>query len=212
MRPTNPECKARILASVVPLFAEKGYDHVTMREIAAKAGITPGSLYYHYSGKQELYLAAVKEAFSDRAQNVVESLSIDAPADERLRMLVHRFCEQLSRDRVFTRLIHREIIDGDDSRLALVVDTVFRDVFNEVVLLCRELAPSFDPFLLTISIISLTVYHYQIAGMRKFLPGSKPSHDSPDVVASHIDRLLKEGIGCRQNAFYNETLQGELSL
>jgi TetR/AcrR family transcriptional regulator len=195
MRPTNSECKSRILSDVIPLFAEKGYDQVTIREIATRAGITPGALYHHFSGKQELYLAAMKQAFADRARHVTESLSIDASPIERLRNLIYRFCVQLSRDTVFTRLIHREILEGDEERLRLVVDEVFRDVFSAVLLLCREMNTSFDPFLLVISIISLTVHHYQIARLRKFFPGSRPEHDDPQIVARHIVTLLLEGIG-----------------
>lgn len=209
MRPTKSECRDRILSDVIPLFAEKGYSRVTMREVAARAGITPGSLYHHFSGKQALYLAAMKQAFADRARNVTEALAGDAAPIERLHNLIFRFCRQLSRDPVFTRLIHREILDGDNKRLQVVVDTVFRDVFSGVIRLCREIAPTFDPFLLSMSIISLTVHHYQIAGLRKFLPGSRPEHDSPEIVASHIVRLLLEGIGPRRDA-RTETLQGDL--
>jgi len=190
MRPTNPECRFRILSDVIPLFAAKGYDQVTMREIAACAGITPGTLYHHFSGKQELYLAAMKQAFAGRARHVTESLSIEAPPIDRLRRLIYRLCVELSKDRVFTQLIHREIFNGDEKRLRLVVDEVFRDVFLSVLALCRQLTSGLDPFLLAISIISLTAYHYQIANIRKFLPGSRPEHDDPEVVAQHIVNIL----------------------
>jgi len=199
MRPTKSECKQRILSDVIPLFAEMGYGRVTMREIAAKARMTPGALYHHFSGKQDLYLAAMKQAFAGRARLVMKALSVDASPTERLRNLIYQLCTELSRDRVFTRLIHREILDGDQKRLRLVVDQVFRDVFSGIVVLCRELAPSFDPFLLGISIISLAVHYYQIAGMRKFLPGSWPEHDAPEIVAQHIVRLLLEGIGSQRD-------------
>jgi AcrR family transcriptional regulator len=211
MRPTKSECKQRILSDVIPLFAEKGYGGVTMRKIAAKARITPGALYHHFSGKQDLYLSAMKQAFAGRAQLIMNALSIDAPAMERLRSLIDQLCAELSRDRVFTRLIHREILDGDQKRLRVVVDQVFRDVFSGLVILCRELAPSFDPFLLGISIISLTVHYYHIAGLRELLPGSWPEHDDPETVARHILRLLFEGIGSRRVDVSVEIHKGELS-
>lgn len=195
MRPTKAECRQRILTDVIPLFAKKGYGGVTMREIAAKAKMTPGALYHHFSGKQDLYLSAMKKAYAGRARLIMEALSIDAPPMERLRSLISQLCTELSRDRAFTRLIHREILDGDKKRLRLVVDQVFRDIFSGLVVLCRELAPSFDPFLFGISIISLTVHHYQITDMRAFLPGSLPKHDDPEVVARHILRLLFESVG-----------------
>ncbi len=212
MRPTPSTCRNRILSKVIPLFAEKGYNRVTMREAAVEAGITAGSFYHHFPGKQALYLAAVKRAFAGRARDIRAALAGDAPPAERLRNLIHRFCLQLSRDPVFTRLIHREILDGDQGRLQLVVDAVFRDVFADVMGLCRELAPDFDPFLLCMSIVSLTVHHYQIAGMRKFLPGNRPEHDNPDIVAAHIVRLLIEGIGPRRDGAGTESFQGDLPL
>lgn len=211
MRPTKSECRDRILSDVIPLFAEKGYSRVTMREVAARAGITPGSLYHHFPGKQALYLAAIKQAFAGRAQEVTAALAGSAPPVERLYNLIYRFCMQLSRDPVFTRLIHREILDGDKKRLQLVADTVFRDVFAGVLRLCRELAPAFDPFLLSMSIISLTVYHYQIAGLREFLPGSRPEHGASETVAAHIVRLLLEGVGPREDATRTEMHKGDLS-
>ena len=211
MRPTKSECKQRILSEVISLFADMGYGGVTMRKIAAKAKVTPGALYHHFSGKQDLYLCAMKQAFAGRARLITNALSIDAPPAERLHSLIYQLCTELSRDRVFTRLIHREILDGDQKRLRLVVDHVFRDVFSGLVILCRELAPSFDPFLLGISIISLTVHHYQIAGLREFLPGSWPEHDDPETVARHILRLLFEGIGSRRDHVSVEMHKGELS-
>jgi AcrR family transcriptional regulator len=211
MRPTPSTCRDRILSQVIPLFAEKGYSRVTMREAAQRAGIAPGSFYHHFPGKQALYLAAMQQAFAGRAREIREALAGDGPPEGRLRNLIHRFCAQLSRDPVFTRLIHREILDGDEKRLQLVVDSVFGDVFSGVMRLCKELAPSFDPFLLCMSIVSLTVYHYQVAGLRKFFPGSRPEHDAPERVAAHIVRLLLEGIGPRQKAAGVEPFQGDPS-
>lgn len=212
MRPTKSECKQRILSDVIPLFAEMGYGGVTMRKIAAKAKMTPGALYHHFSGKQDLYLSAMKQAFAGRARLIMKALSINAPPVERLRSLICQLCDELSRDRVFTRLIHREILDGDQKRIRLVVDQVFRDIFSGLVILCQELAPSFDPFLLGMSIISLPVHYYQIAGMREFLPGSWPEHDDPEIVAHHILRLLLEGIDSRRDDVSVEMDQGELSV
>jgi AcrR family transcriptional regulator len=209
MRPTCSTCRDRILAKVIPLFAEKGYSRVTMREAATRAGITPGSFYHHFPGKQALYLAAMKQAFAGRARDIREALAGDGPPVDRLRNLIYRFCSQLSRDPVFTRLIHREILDGDEKRLQLVVDTVFRDVFSGVMRLCLELAPGFDPFLLCNSIVSLTVHHYQIAGLRKYFPGSRPEHDAPERVAAHIVRLLLDGIGQQEKTKGTEPFKGD---
>ena len=37
------------------IFLESGYQEASMRKIAAKAGITAGAIYKHFSGKEEMF-------------------------------------------------------------------------------------------------------------------------------------------------------------
>jgi AcrR family transcriptional regulator len=211
MRPTQSECKKRILSDVIPLFAKSGYDRVTMREIAAKARITAGSLYHHFPSKQELYLEAMKQAFTDSTRRLTEALSADRPPADRLRNLVFRFCKQLQKDRVFSRLIHREILDGNEKRFRMIVDQVFKEFFSEITRMCKELAPMFDPYLLAISVVALAAYHYQITPIRKYLPGGRPTYDNPEIVAQHIITLLMNGIRPRSHVGIGKKFQGDQS-
>ena len=47
--------KEIILFESLKLFADKGYDGVTVRDIAAEVGIQQSSLYKHYKSKQEIF-------------------------------------------------------------------------------------------------------------------------------------------------------------
>ncbi len=47
--------KEIILFESLKLFADKGYDGVTVRDIAAEVGIKQSSLYKHFSSKQEIF-------------------------------------------------------------------------------------------------------------------------------------------------------------
>lgn len=47
--------KEKILYQSLRLFAQKGYNGVSMRDIAGQLGITQGALYRHYSGKQDIF-------------------------------------------------------------------------------------------------------------------------------------------------------------
>jgi len=49
-----------VLDAAAKLFAGRGYSATSMRDIAVEAGMLPGSLYYHFTAKEEL-LAAVYE-------------------------------------------------------------------------------------------------------------------------------------------------------
>lgn len=47
--------KEIILFESLKLFADKGYDGVTVRDIAAEVGIKQSSLYKHFSSKQDIF-------------------------------------------------------------------------------------------------------------------------------------------------------------
>lgn len=54
--------RARILAEAERLFAESGFDGVSMPAIAEAAGITPGAIYRHFDGKAELFFQVIGRA------------------------------------------------------------------------------------------------------------------------------------------------------
>jgi AcrR family transcriptional regulator len=63
-----------ILATVNRLLAEKGYDTMTVDEVAADVGIAKASLYKHFTSKEELAAAAMIRVL-DRALAYIESLA-----------------------------------------------------------------------------------------------------------------------------------------
>jgi AcrR family transcriptional regulator len=52
-----------IMDAARDLFAEKGYQHVSMRQIARELGYSHGALYYHFKNKAELFFALVEDHF-----------------------------------------------------------------------------------------------------------------------------------------------------
>jgi AcrR family transcriptional regulator len=50
--------RARLLAAVAGLVAEKGYAAATITEIARRAGVSPNVFYEHFADKEECFLAA----------------------------------------------------------------------------------------------------------------------------------------------------------
>jgi AcrR family transcriptional regulator len=52
-----PDRRQQILQEAGRLFATNGYDGTPMRDIAAASGILPGSLYHHFSSKEQIFLA-----------------------------------------------------------------------------------------------------------------------------------------------------------
>ncbi|WP_299512495.1 helix-turn-helix domain-containing protein [uncultured Limnohabitans sp.] len=74
--------EAAIIQSVNRLLAEKGFDVMTVDEVAAEVGIAKASLYKHFNSKEELACAAMVTAMR-RAQDVIQAMDPQlAPLDK----------------------------------------------------------------------------------------------------------------------------------
>jgi len=60
-RPANPALVSGILRSASDLIAEKGPDGVTLKEVAARVGVTTTTLHYYF-GRKDGLMAAVRAA------------------------------------------------------------------------------------------------------------------------------------------------------
>jgi TetR/AcrR family transcriptional regulator of autoinduction and epiphytic fitness len=73
-----------IIQSVNRLLAEKGFDAMTVDEVAAEVGIAKASLYKHFTSKEELACAAMVTAMR-KAQAFIQSLPADQAAIDQLK-------------------------------------------------------------------------------------------------------------------------------
>ena len=76
-----------IIRSVNRLLAEKGFDAMTVDQVAADVGIAKASLYKHFPSKEDLAAAAMVSVMR-RAQAFLDSLAAEQTALEKLRRVV----------------------------------------------------------------------------------------------------------------------------
>jgi TetR/AcrR family transcriptional regulator of autoinduction and epiphytic fitness len=76
-----------IIRSVNRLLAEKGFEAMTVDEVAADVGIAKASLYKHFPSKEDLACAAMVWVMR-RAQAFLQTLPLDAPPLDKLRAVV----------------------------------------------------------------------------------------------------------------------------
>jgi AcrR family transcriptional regulator len=88
-----------ILAVAAELFGERGYDAVSLEDVAERLDVTKGSLYYYFSSKEQLGTAAIEtlgSEWTDRLEVLRDSLS--GSASSRLRALVREHITVAVRD------------------------------------------------------------------------------------------------------------------
>ena len=76
--------KEQILLTALELFSRKGFDAVSVSDIAGKLGITKGALYRHYTSKQDIFEKIVERMYridAERAKQyrLPEKLFTDSP-------------------------------------------------------------------------------------------------------------------------------------
>jgi AcrR family transcriptional regulator len=101
------------------LFVEHGFDNVNLDQIAAAAGVTKGSLYWHYKNKQELILASCQHYYQTWHANIQKLLAPILNPHERLKKsIVYSVdsCVIDKRNRIFTTAIFTLMQDNEAVR------------------------------------------------------------------------------------------------
>lgn len=83
--PLNDDRPAQLLAIARRLFARKGYDNTSLRDIAEEAKITKAALYYHYPNKDALYERVVIESLQGLLDMVEADVAKERTPTERVR-------------------------------------------------------------------------------------------------------------------------------
>src|SRR6185295_2958946 len=62
-----------ILEAALAVFAEKGFAATRMEDIAARAGVTKGTIYLYFDSKEEVFKSLVRQTIGGTLNQVVEN-------------------------------------------------------------------------------------------------------------------------------------------
>jgi TetR/AcrR family transcriptional regulator, cholesterol catabolism regulator len=82
--PRQDNRRQQLLDVAARLFRERGYHVTSMRDIAHEVGMLSGSIYYHFSSKEELLLAVYEEGLRHIAEQVDAAVAGRSTPWERL--------------------------------------------------------------------------------------------------------------------------------
>lgn len=85
--------KDALLEAAIEVFADKGFDAATVRDICSKANANVAAVNYHYGGKDALYMAVLEVVFpSDEYERYT---SDDTEPAERLRQYLRKLVREI---------------------------------------------------------------------------------------------------------------------
>lgn len=99
------------MQAAMKLFAEKGVDGVSVKEIGAAAGVTDAAIYKHFTNKDAVAAEAFDEYCGSYTRLVDEYAARPGPFTERLSALVTRVLESYDEDKYGLLLLsqHHEL-------------------------------------------------------------------------------------------------------
>lgn len=112
-----PMTRDRIIEQATRLFVSRGYHAMSMREIAEAVGVTKAALYYHFSDKEELFMA-VLTASLDRLAGIVQAArSAGGTTRAQVEAMAQGIFGQSPDQRAIIRLARQEIATLSPARL-----------------------------------------------------------------------------------------------
>ena len=84
--------KIRIIKAAQKLFSEYSYLGVSMSDIAKKLNITKAALYYHFTGKTEIYKKVLDGVFKDLSLSITKAFD-ENTIDKKLHKLIKNYLD-----------------------------------------------------------------------------------------------------------------------
>ncbi len=188
----------KVLQAAGPIFADRGYEAATVREICAAAGVNLASVNYHFGGKETLYLETVRLAHTLRLEHVpAPTWAPGTAADEKLAMFIRAMLERMlatGEQAWQTRLLMREMLQPTIACRAIVEDFI-RPQLDLLLGILDELLPpeasEHCRYKTAFSIVGQCA-HYRVAGefVGLLIPQSeRAAHYQIGQLADHITRF-----------------------
>lgn len=104
----------RIVDIALDLFRRRGFEQTTMREIAAKAGVSLGSAYYYFESKEDLVMAFYERAMEGMAPRIEAVLKGATKLEKFLDAILSVKFTYFEPNRVFLGALFRHAADPEN--------------------------------------------------------------------------------------------------
>lgn len=193
-----------ILRSATDLFAESGFDAVSMNSIAVRAGTSKANVFHHFGSKDALYLAVMRDACG-RFETSIDAFEGERrDFGQRLSEFVREDLAAMAAQSDYSHLILREILDSGPRRGQALATEVFDHAFGRIVTVLEEgqsrgeVTTDVPPALAASMLIACNVFMFQSQHVLKHLPGVD-FVDDPERYAELVGRVLFDGLRPRES-------------
>ena len=193
-----------LLAAAQKVFADRGLEGTTVKELADTAGVNVSLVSYYFGGKEGLYRACL-EQFSHSRLETAERVLKTPQSIEDFRVRLQMFCEELlranMRDYSLCRILHRDF-DLTQNPIALdIFKTSFFPLFETFSGFFRQaqkaklLRSDMDPEMAATIIFGSLLHFVKNDSLRKQIRGETLADEKTiEFTAKEIVKLATDGL------------------
>lgn len=194
----TPETVRQILDAAGEIFAEKGFDRTTVREVSSKAGVNLAAVNYHFGDKERLYIQAVKDARNvlEAAVPLPDDFDVSEP-EEALKAFIRTITGRILNTSVASwrhRLLVREFMNPTRACEEMVQESIL-PFLDHLLLVIRKImhceTPDYRIRQIAFSIISQCAYYRLQDRVVSMLtpPAEFEQHFTPEELSEHISQF-----------------------
>jgi AcrR family transcriptional regulator len=177
----------KIIRIAAEFFARNGFAETNMRDVAERAQLSLPVIYHHFGSKERLYQTVCTSVFGKKSQRLVAALRERERSDkDRLLTYMTLLATDLSEDRIFFNLLHREYLGRDIAGQEKVSRESFGPPFTECVEICKRLAPEQDAVFLCVSLHGLLLGTADVIRFGIYLNPTLRALQDPPTLARHV--------------------------
>ena len=120
---------SEILDYAAEVFAEKGYEGASMRDLSRLSGMSLAGLYYYFDSKEKLLYHIQKHTFTNIVDRLRERLAANSDPEERIRIFVHNHVDYAISNQTAMKVLSHEddvLKDGHGAELAAIKREYYR--------------------------------------------------------------------------------------
>jgi AcrR family transcriptional regulator len=134
------DTREKIVSAALDVFAERGFEAASTRQIAARVGVNHGLIPYYFGTKRKLWQAAVDHAFEGMQEEIDAAIADAANPDprERLARMIRAHVYFVARRPAFVRLMLEEGKRRGE-RMRWIVDRHVQPLYDSIAALIEQL-------------------------------------------------------------------------
>jgi TetR/AcrR family transcriptional regulator len=198
------DTRAAILAAARRVFAERGLDGTSVREVAEAARVNNAMIYYHFKDKDDLYQSVLSDSFL--ALTTIwdnEIFKSSAPVREKIQRYIEGAIRFHQSNEDLRRIMAMEFASSGGTS-GLVCEKYFADSYNRLVAIIKEGMKTgelkkCDPAYAVASLIGVIIHNFILQPMAEHVHG-KSVNLSTRKFGAFVTELFFNGLGSEDRA------------